>query len=186
MSEEEPELFGEPLSDPVHLVPYDESWPEKFRECRKRLDGALGSFVLRIDHAGSTSVTGLVSKPVIDIQVSVDDLEGEDTYRPQIESLGWPMRARMPERRFFRVAGGERDAPIHVVEAGGPEERRNLLFPAHLRAHPERRDAYAELEKELARRFGDERIEYTGRKSPVVEETLRLAEEWAEETGWRS
>lgn len=185
MSEEEPELFGEPLRDPVHLAPYDESWPEEFEEYRKRFEEALGKTALRVDHVGSTSVSGLPSKPVIDIQISVDDLEDEDKYRPQIERLGWPMRARMPERRFFRVASGRRDARIHVVEAGDSEARRNLLFPAYLRAYPERRDAYAELKRELARSFGDERIEYTERKSPFIEETLWLAEEWMKGTGRR-
>ncbi|MGH3086290.1 MAG: GrpB family protein [Rubrobacteraceae bacterium] len=182
----EPELFGEPLCDPVRLAPYDESWPEGFREHRKRLEDALGSVALRIDHVGSTSVPKLPSKPVIDIQISVNDLEDEDSYRPHIEALGWPMRARLSDRRFFRVASGERDAHIHVVEIGDEGARRNLLFPAYLRANPEIRDAYAKLKRDLAKNFGDDRIEYTERKSPFIEETLRLAEEWTKETGWRS
>ncbi len=70
----------------------------------------------RIDHVGSTAVPGLIAKPVIDIQVSVDDIRNESTYVPAIESLGVQLRSRDDDHRFFRpFAGRPRD--VHIQSA---------------------------------------------------------------------
>ncbi len=58
---------------PVHIVPYDESWPVRFEQERAILDRVLGGWVVGgIEHVGSTAVPGLAAKPVIDIMVGVD------------------------------------------------------------------------------------------------------------------
>jgi GrpB-like predicted nucleotidyltransferase (UPF0157 family) len=122
-------------------------------------------------------VPGLPAKPVIDIQVSVADLEDEDAYRPAIEVLGWPLRVREPGRRFFRPPAGQpRVVHVHVCQAGSEWERHHLLFAAYLRADPERRDAYGALKADLARRFRTDRIAYTEAKTSFIAETIRLAE----------
>ena len=51
----------------VTIVDYDPSWPQRFREERDRLCGALGEAALAIWHIGSTSVPGLAAKPVVDV-----------------------------------------------------------------------------------------------------------------------
>ncbi|AHY47143.1 hypothetical protein RradSPS_1860 [Rubrobacter radiotolerans] len=183
MTEESVEFFGAPLGEPVRLIPYDASWPQEFEQHRKRLADALGAVALRIEHIGSTSVPGLPAKPVIDILVSVPDLKDEDAYRPSLEDLGLPLCVRTPERRFFRVRDGGRDVHVHVVVRGGEEERRHLLFPAYLRAFPERRKAYARLKEELAEEFRIDRTRYTEKKAPFIEETVRLAEAAGLEVG---
>ncbi|MGH9199023.1 MAG: GrpB family protein, partial [Acidimicrobiia bacterium] len=86
-----------------------------FDEFRARLAGVLGEVAVRIDHVGSTAVPRLPAKPVIDIQVSVRDVEDEESYRDAIESLGWPLRAREQDHRFFRPpSSDERTVHVHV------------------------------------------------------------------------
>lgn len=172
----EPAVLGEALGDPVEVVPYDSAWPGKFEELRGRLAAVLGPAILRIDHKGSTAVPGLPAKPVVNAQVGVADLEDEEAYRPAIESLGWPLRRRSPEQRFFRPKALPREAHVHVVEADGEEERRNLLLVFYLRAHPGRRDAYARLKRGLAVRFAQRREDCLSGKAAFIRETLRLAE----------
>lgn len=175
----EKKFFGEPIGDPVELFEYDESWPERFLELESRLWDALGPVAPRIDHVGSTSIPGLPAKPVIDVQVSVADLEDESAYRPAIENLGYPLRFRSPEWRFFRPPKGRpRTAHVHVVETDNAEARKNLLFVAYLRSHPERRDEYATLKRTLAGRFRDRREDYLAGKAKFIEETLLMAERW--------
>jgi GrpB-like predicted nucleotidyltransferase (UPF0157 family) len=181
------EFFGKPIGDPVVLAEYDEEWPRRFEYYRYRLLEALGTVAKRIDHIGSTAVPGLPAKPVIDIQISVEDLNDEDTYRPPIEGMGWPLRFRSPDHRFFRPPKGEpRTVHIHVCEIGSEWERRHLLFVAYLRAHPEQRDAYAVLKSDLARRFKHSRGDYLESKTAFIAETLVLAEQWAAQSGYRS
>jgi len=62
--------------EPIRLLPYDPSWPQRFEEERIALEEAIGGWVVGgIHHVGSTAVPGLAAKPVIDILVAVQDLE---------------------------------------------------------------------------------------------------------------
>jgi len=172
-------LQSSPKGEPVQISAYDPAWPVLFVETRARLCRALDNTALRIDHIGSTAVPGLDAKPVIDVQVSVPNLTDEAAYRPALESLGLVLRYRDGERRFFRPPESKpRTLHVHVCESGGVAERNHLLFTAYLRAHPERRDEYAVLKRDLARSFRDRREEYLAAKEPFIEKTLELAEEW--------
>ena len=56
----------------ITSMPYSSDWPQLFEAERARLLVTLGALVLGIDHVGSTSVPGMPSKPVIDMQITVD------------------------------------------------------------------------------------------------------------------
>jgi GrpB-like predicted nucleotidyltransferase (UPF0157 family) len=146
----------------------------------------LGEAAVRIEHAGATAVPGLLAKPVIDIQVSVCDVEDEASYVPPIEDLGVPLRLREPGHRYFRPAGDQpRAVQIHVCGVGGEWERDHLLFRDYLRADPEARDAYARLKRDLADRYRDDRLAYNEAKTGFILDTLSEAYSWAERTGWK-
>jgi hypothetical protein len=66
----------------------------------------------------------------------------------------------------------------------GKWESDHLLFRDFLRTHPEQAAAYLTLKRNLAMRFGDDRIAYTDGKDAFVTETLQRAEEWAHRIGW--
>jgi GrpB-like predicted nucleotidyltransferase (UPF0157 family) len=181
----EVELLGEGTGLPVELVDPDPGWPYRFEELRARLAATLGPVAVRIDHVGSTSVPGLVAKPILDVQVSVVDIDDEARYRDAVESIGVVLRSREPEHRYFRPPpGAPRTVHVHVCPTGSDWERVHLLFRDYLRAHPERATAYGELKRALLPAYGADRLGYTEAKSPFIEETLDLAEAWAAETDW--
>ncbi len=161
----------------VEIVPYDPVWPARFMEWRGRLAGALQPLAPRIEHVGSTAVPGLAAKPVIDVQISVDDVRHESRYVPGIESVGIQLRSREDEHRFFRpFAGRPRDVHVHVCTAGSRWERRHLLFRDYLRADAAARDAYTAAKAEIALRWRDDRIAYADAKTDVIEALLARAE----------
>lgn len=64
---------GASPDEPIRLVPYDPSWPERFAEERDALEQAIGAWAIGgIHHIGSTAVPGLDAKPIIDILVGVE------------------------------------------------------------------------------------------------------------------
>lgn len=171
---------GRESREPVEIVPYDPAWPVRFVGWRDTLAGALDSIAPRIEHVGSTSVPGLAAKPVIDIQVSVENLADESTYVTAIESVGVQLRSRDDEHRFFRpFAGRPRDVHIHVCPGGSQWERRHLLFRDYLRADPTARESYTMAKAELASRWRDDRIAYADAKTEIIEQLLVQAEAWA-------
>ena len=160
---------GRDERDPIELVPYDDRWPARFDEWRRRLVAALPRAPRRIDHIGSTSIPGMAAKPIVDIQLGVDDLEDEETYVPAIESLGVQLRSRDREHRYFRPFSGRlREVQVHVCGAGTEWERRHLLFRDYLRANGEARRRYLEAKEAAAARWRDDRIAYTEAKSAII------------------
>jgi GrpB-like predicted nucleotidyltransferase (UPF0157 family) len=161
----------------IEVVVYDAAWPKAFVGWRDRLAAALGSAYVRIEHVGSTSVPGLAAKPVIDIQVSIADLDDEAGYVPQIEALGVQLRSRDRWHRYFRpFPGRPRDVQIHVCAADSRWERDHILFRDYLRAHPDARAAYAAAKLRAAVNWRDDRLAYTDAKTAVIQEIMAAAE----------
>jgi len=179
------ELIGDPSGVPIEVVDYDDAWPDVFLVWRRRLAASLGTGAARIEHVGSTAVPGLAAKPIVDIQVSVEDIEDELGYVPAIGSAGVPLRSRDREHRYFRPP---RDQPrvvhIHVCDSASRWERVHLLFRDFLRADQATSRAYAALKRRLADQYRDDRLAYTEAKSEFVLATLEHAEAWVEDTGW--
>jgi GrpB-like predicted nucleotidyltransferase (UPF0157 family) len=180
-------IIGAERNDPIEVVPYDARWPRMFKRMRSRLAAALGSTAVRIDHVGSTAVPGLAAKPVIDIQVSVPDVDDETAYRAAIDGCGFALRYREPGHRYFRPPPGlPRKYQVHVCSAGSKWESDHLLFRDFLRAHAEEAKRYEEAKHDVAGHHRDDRIAYTDAKGPLISEMLGLAEDWAAETGWQA
>ena len=177
------------MAEAIVVVAYREEWPTLFAGAGQRLRRELGDVALRIDHIGSTAVPGLDAKPVIDVQVSVASFEPLAVYREPIERAGFVHRADNPEltKRYFRERLGERRTHLHVRRAGSFSEQFALLFREYLRAHPEHAATYAALKHSLAKRFAKpgQRHDYVEAKAPFIWDTIRLADEWAQRTGWQ-
>lgn len=173
-------------SDPASVVAYDPVWPRLFAELGGALRPALGPVARRIDHIGSTAVPGLDAKPIIDVQVSVDALEPVEDFRAPLERCGFVWRADNADltKRYFRERPGTRRTHVHVRRAGSFSEQFALLFRDFLRADPDRAAAYAEEKRRLAHLLRTDREAYVAAKAPFVWETIRLADAWAQGTGW--
>jgi len=173
-----------PELEPVEIAPYEENWLELFAAWRESLSHALGATAKRIEHVGSTAVPGLAAKPTVDIEVSVDDLEDESRYVPQIEALGVQLRNRDFEHRFFRpFSGTPRDVHIHICRVGSEWERRHLLFRDYLRVNAQARDAYTKAKLAAAARWRDDRIAYTAAKDDQIRNLMAAAEKDASTSG---
>jgi predicted RNase H-like HicB family nuclease len=118
---------SERRGDTIRIVDYDPDWPRQYERWRAVLQSCLGDTALRIEHVGSTAVPGLAAKPVVDIQVSVSDLNDESLYVSQLECAGVQLRSRDDLHRYFRPYPGQpRDVHIHVCATGSEWEREHL------------------------------------------------------------
>src|SRR6187399_1729307 len=103
----------------ITLVESDPSWPILFEREAVRVRQVLGPAVVRLEHAGSTSVPGLVAKPIIDIVLVVLDSADEPSYVPALTAAGYRLVIREPdwfEHRLFK--GPDTDIHMHVFTAG--------------------------------------------------------------------
>jgi GrpB-like predicted nucleotidyltransferase (UPF0157 family) len=132
----------------LEIVPYDAEWPLAFAAERDRITVALGPLALRIEHHGSTSVVGLAAKPVIDIQVSVATVHPLDRYAAPLIALGYvhvPNEDDAVCPYFHKPSTWPHTHHVHLVTAGGENERKTLAFRDFLREHPDVAREYASL-----------------------------------------
>ncbi|HVX46352.1 MAG TPA: GrpB family protein, partial [Mycobacteriales bacterium] len=144
-------------AEPIHIVDYDETWPQLFAELGSDLRRALGATAIRIDHIGSTAVPGLAAKPIIDVQVSVLEFEPLDAYRIPLAGIGLRHRENTDRtKRYFRERPGARRTHVHVRRVGSFSEQLSLLFRDYLRADAAAAREYASLKREFAARFSND------------------------------
>jgi GrpB-like predicted nucleotidyltransferase (UPF0157 family) len=182
----------------VEIVPYHPNWPAEFRELAAHLRQALGPLALRIDHIGSTSVPGLDAKDVIDLQITVAELD--DAVIAAMHRAGYSLAEgawcdhRPPtltgpetdwEKLYFRAPAGQRRTHTHMRAQGRPNQRYPLLFRDYLRTHPATAGAYAELKRRLAAHLADTET-YPDVKDPAVDLIYFAAEDWAAVTHWQA
>lgn len=176
------ELIGGPEHRPIVIAGYSDEWPRRFEAERDRIRDALGSRP-KVEHVGSTAVRGLAAKPIIDIQVSVDDVAAEHTYVPLLQSAGYLLRVREHEHRMLRTA--ELDVHVHVCSTGSGWERRHLLLRDWLRVDADDRRRYEALKRTLAQRSWPTMNHYADAKSELIAAMIQRAEVWARSIGWR-
>lgn len=179
---------GDLRSTRIVLMPYNPDWRGRFLAMGQRIRHALGGTALRIDHHGSTAVPGLVSKPVIDIQVSVASLEDTDAFAPWLEELGLTFRRDDPDltrRSFSGDFRGVGMANVHVRRAGSFSEQFQLLFRDFLRADERARQRYGDEKEKLAANPWITVDEYAEAKGDAIWSTVREGQRWAAATGWR-
>jgi GrpB-like predicted nucleotidyltransferase (UPF0157 family) len=154
---------------PVEVVAPHPAWPRWYAAARDRVVATLGERVLAIEHVGSTSVPGLWAKPMIDIDLTVADSADEDAWLHDLEAVGFSLRVREPEWEEHRCLRGQ-DPPVnlHVFSPGAREPQRHRMFRDWLRTHPEDRDRYAEVKREVAARGFTDAMLYNNAKAWVV------------------
>ena len=157
----------------VQLAEWTPRWTELFDEEAARLRAALGSLALAIEHYGSTSVPGLVAKPLLDILVGGLEATDAAPYTAALAPLGYDYAAQagVPEHLVFG-RGAARTHLVHVVRYGGGAWHRALAFRDALRADAALRDTYGALKRDLAQHHGGERSRYTAAKSAFVARVL--------------
>jgi GrpB-like predicted nucleotidyltransferase (UPF0157 family) len=137
----------------LQISSYDPRWVLEFAAERGRIALALGELACSIDHNGSTTVPGLEAKPIIDIQVSVEQLQPIRAYAEPFATLGYFHVPHIDDAIcpfFHRPIEWPHTHHIHVVQSGGHEERRTLAFREFLREHSDVAREYAALKKRLA------------------------------------
>jgi len=166
-----------PLAKPIIIVPYDPQWAGQFYKEKELIQTTIGRYLEAIEHIGSTSVPGLAAKPIIDIMAGATSIADAPLFIPPLEGLGYhyvpEFEAQMPERRYLTKSVNDRMAiHLHIVEPTTQIWKEHLAFRDLLIAKPAIRDAYARLKIDLAKRYGNDRVEYTDAKTSFIQNAL--------------
>jgi dephospho-CoA kinase len=185
-----------PRAGPVLIDP-DPRWAELGTLLAARVSLATGG--ARTDHIGSTAVPGLPAKDVIDLQLTVADMDEADALRDPLAAAGFPRTlgdwrdTPHPsdsdpagwQKRVHGNADPDRKVNLHLRVRDSPGWRWALLFPAWLRADPGVLADYLAVKRHAAGELTDLRIaDYAAAKEPWMARAYPRGQQWADRTGW--
>ena len=169
----------------VELYDHNPEWEAIAHETIGRLWRLFGSAAKDIQHVGSTAVTLIKAKPIIDIAVAVDDFDAVTPLIPAFEKEGWTKsRLHAVANDMLFVDDDEtedtRTHHIHVVIYGSVQWRNYINLRDYLNACPEKARSYENLKIKMAEKYPDDRNAYTVGKEEFMIVCLEEARFFAE------
>ncbi|MGG5794414.1 GrpB family protein [Bacillus nitratireducens] len=147
----------------ITIEEYNIKWESKFYKLQSLINNVIKELVLSIEHVGSTSVKGLAAKPILDIDIVIEDYEIFPEVVKKLETIGYYHQAEWSFKG--REAFGRKDAfvpwdgestvwmehHLYVCDKNSEELRKHIAFRDYLREHEDVAIEYGHLKEELAR-----------------------------------
>ena len=163
------------LDEPIHLCEYDQQWPLLFASEARRIAAGL-PWDVAIEHIGSTSVPGLLAKPIVDLMVGGEPHHHAVSTRSALVALGYEDmgEAGVPGRVYFRRRA-KTAFNVALVVRGGSIWTANLALRDYLRANPDAAREYAEAKRSAFESGIRSLLAYSDYKSAAVARLMSQA-----------
>lgn len=156
------------------MVEYSSDWKSWFQELSNQLTSALETVECKIEHVGSTSVEGLHAKPVIDIDVVLEDFGDFDQAKQKLCKAGYLYKGNLglEGREMFQLSNPVYPHNLYVCDPRSLALKNHLVFRDYLRNNPEDARAYGVLKQNLAKQFPNDVDAYCEAKSDFIANIL--------------
>ena len=151
------------------IVEYQQHWLDNFAKIASELKLILPNDCI-IHHVGSTSITGMVAKDIIDIDIEFSS-STLDVIISKLEIIGYKHKGDLGilGREAFDCIDESICSSFHlhhlyVCPSDSPELKRHLAFRNYLRANPERAEWLKEM-KIKCDHLASSRADYIERKA---------------------
>lgn len=162
------------------ITPYNHSWKSAFTRLKENLQVLLREFEIDIQHVGSTAIPGLAAKPILDIDIILEDKSKLAAITALLEGAGYANRGEqgIPGRFAFRQQ--TRHTPVcpdiqqwmehhlYICYHDSLALKNHLLFRDALLQDMQLTAQYAALKMKLASQPGMTREEYTRQKTDFI------------------
>ncbi|AKG54070.1 glutamate-rich GrpB [Dehalogenimonas sp. WBC-2] len=159
---------------PIILSEHKPEWQDSYQKEKTLLEQYIGKRnIIRINHIGSTAVTGLIAKPTIDILAEIEDNADTQRLISNMESCGYLYKEqpKNPAPHMMFLKGYTPDGfkgqafHVHVRFKGDWDE---LHFRDYLLAHPDAAENYGKLKLDLQKKYEHDRDGYTNAKTDFI------------------
>lgn len=164
----------------VELVPHQKEWNENAVNIIRLLKQLLGDTAIDIQHIGSTAISSIHAKPIIDIVIGVNNLNDIAPYIELLKQHNIIFRGEIIAGEVLFVMGDDeiRTHHIHIVRWNGTGWNNYINFRDYLNEHLEKAILYDTCKQKLAMQFSNDRKSYTAGKDKIIRCLLAEAEIW--------
>lgn len=160
----------------VDLVPHQNNWAIVAKDTILKLRELLLVIAIDIQHIGSTSISSIVAKPIIDLAVGVNAISDVEPYINILDKNKIIYRGSDVYGQLLFIIGDlDNDIVthhIHIVEYGSIAWNNYIKFRDYLSSNPDKALEYELLKRQLATDFPDNRDAYTKGKQDFIESML--------------
>ncbi|MEC0182573.1 GrpB family protein [Paenibacillus peoriae] len=163
------------IDENISVVPYDEKWNTLFQSEKANLLKAFGEDVIDIQHFGSTSVQGMIAKPIVDVLIGVKTLELNNSVINNLIGLGYEGFGEIGVGRLYFRKRQEYSFNLAVVIWNGEQWVNNLLIRNYLRDNPDVAKHYSEKKLKSIKKGYATLLSYSDEKADFVYNLLEQA-----------
>ncbi|MGG5738159.1 MULTISPECIES: GrpB family protein [Bacillus cereus group] len=167
----------------ITIEEYSTKWESEFNKLQTLINDVMEDSILSIEHVGSTSIKGLTAKPILDIDIVIEDYKFFPEVVKKLETIGYYHQSEWSFKG--REAFGRKDAfvpwneentvwmeqHLYVCDKNSEELRRHVAFRDYLREHADVAIEYGRLKEKLARE-SKSRTGYSGGKAVFITNIL--------------
>lgn len=163
----------------IIVEPYNPQWVHEFNKFKNEILPVIHNDMISIEHVGSTSVTGLWAKPIIDIDVIIDGGKLPAIIE-KLASMGYRHQGDLgvTGREAFAYEEAEKTHlmkhHLYVCHKENAELKQHLAFRDFLRKSPEYCKKYSTIKIEMAKNFPHDIDSYIKGKEPIILEIYKL------------
>ena len=158
---------------PIILKGHSSDYELWYDEAMQELLHVLHDYeVCRVNHIGSTSVKGLIAKPIVDILLELPCDYPVGKVMAQLQRAGWLLMDSNDDSKTIDLNKGytpngfaEKVYHLHIKPSSDWGE---LYFRDYLKKYPDTAREYAALKLRLKKQYEHNRDEYTNEKSEFV------------------
>jgi GrpB-like predicted nucleotidyltransferase (UPF0157 family) len=158
----------------VNVLPYNPAWKEWFTELRKTIWPQISDMALDFVHVGSTSIPSMSAKPIIDIDIVIDNFDEFDEIKSRLKKIGYYHQGNLgiEGREAFGLEHEHKYAHhLYVCTIGSTAYKNHVLLRKHLMENPDAFRRYEDLKLRLAE-SGLDRESYGREKTQLILEFL--------------
>ena len=161
---------------PIHLTEHQPDWREWYAEEENLLKNRV-SDIERISHIGSTAISSICAKPIIDILAEISREHKLSDYKEAIMNSGYICMSETSDRISFNKGYtengfAERVYHLHLRYIGDNDE---VYFRDYLIEHADVALEYERMKLELWKKYEFNRDGYTNSKTDFIQKYTEKA-----------
>ncbi len=162
------------MNNTVVLKNNYELWKKMYEDEKNNLIKLFNEDSFIVEHVGSTAINGLLSKPIIDIVVGVNSFTEVDKYKKKLNEV-YTINEDYNKKEILLVKEKDNETfyLIHILLKNDTRFKNMIRFRNILLNNPTIKKEYNDLKVELAKKYYDDRKNYTKAKSSFIEKVLK-------------
>lgn len=155
------------------LSEYCNFWPDIFEFEKYNILSTLSERIISIEHIGSTSISGMFAKPIIDIGIAVNSFEESFNIIKLLERIGYVYHGENGiKKRHYFTKGNPCFYHVHCLEIDSEEWKNHIKFKKVLNSDNELKQAYTVIKTNYIMSNND-RKGYQAMKNDLICKVLR-------------